>query len=437
VIEQTERLKEMYESFMTMLDYEKVLETVKKILPKLQTGQLRQSMHGGAHEIEKGSANGSLNGKGKEEEKVPLIDGDVFIAHIAGTIEVSEKDRLKKLLFRATRGKALTIFEDYIPQGQVDDQKPKSKTVYTIVFQEGRQIREKITRICDSFMGQRFDLPPFGAIQSKIEDIKRNIAESKQLTENSRKYLKNYLIQINQIQQAQQNVDHMAHDDVAEKISTLEVYKWFVAKEKALYHAMNMMKSTQSSYVGYFWSPTNQEHIIRDVLQHYSTTEFKPFNDHTITPPTFIKTNDYTWVYQEIVNTYGIPQYKEFNPAVFACVTFPFLFGVMFGDMGHGGLLFAVGILMIMFNNTIKKISVEASLLRYLITLMGFFAFFNGFIYNEFFAIPIDFFGSCYTKNLTIVGVPIVTTHTDKPWEDPSAVKGYLRHTKIQPVFKD
>jgi V-type H+-transporting ATPase subunit a len=43
------------------------------------------------------------------------------------------------------------------------------------------------------------------------------------------------------------------------------------------------------------------------VLQHYSTTEFKQFHDHHITPPTFIKTNDYTWVYQEIVNTYGIP----------------------------------------------------------------------------------------------------------------------------------
>lgn len=70
VIEQTERLKEMHESFMTMLDYEKVLETVKKILPKLQTGTLRQSMHGGVHEIEKGGSNaGSINGKNKEDEK--------------------------------------------------------------------------------------------------------------------------------------------------------------------------------------------------------------------------------------------------------------------------------------------------------------------------------------------------------------------------------
>lgn len=35
--------------------------------------------------------------------------------------------------------------------------------------------------------------------------------------------------------------------------------------------------------------------------------------------------------------------HKEINPAVFAIVTFPFLFGVMFGDVGHGLLLFIVG----------------------------------------------------------------------------------------------
>jgi V-type H+-transporting ATPase subunit a len=39
--------------------------------------------------------------------------------------------------------------------------------------------------------------------------------------------------------------------------------------------------------------------------------------------------------------------YKEVNPAVFACVTFPFLFGVMFGDMGHGSLMFVFGLLLV------------------------------------------------------------------------------------------
>jgi vacuolar-type H+-ATPase subunit I/STV1 len=94
----------------------------------------------------------------------------------------------------------------------------------------------------------------------------------------------------------------------------------------------------------------------------------------------------------------------------------------MFGDMGHGGLLLAAGICMVLANDAIKKISVEVSMLRYLVCLMGFFAFFNGMIYNEFFAIPIDFFGSCYTKDLTIVGVP-----TGGKFSDSTATKGYLR----------
>lgn len=40
VVEQTEKLREMNESFFTMLDYEKVLEVVRDILPKIQAGQI-------------------------------------------------------------------------------------------------------------------------------------------------------------------------------------------------------------------------------------------------------------------------------------------------------------------------------------------------------------------------------------------------------------
>lgn len=96
--------------------------------------------------------------------------------------------------------------------------------------------------------------------------------------------------------------------------------------------------------------------------------------------------------------------YKEVNPAVFAIVTFPFLFGVMFGDVGHGGLLFITGILMCLFNDQIQRTPL-ASLgqTRYLILLMGLFAFYNGFIYNEFFAIPLELDKSCYYEEITVL----------------------------------
>lgn len=53
--------------------------------------------------------------------------------------------------------------------------------------------------------------------------------------------------------------------------------------------------------------------------------------------------------------------YKEANPAVFAIVTFPFLFGVMFGDVGHGGLLLIAGILLCLFNDQISRSSMAGA----------------------------------------------------------------------------
>ena len=59
-------------------------------------------------------------------------DQSVYITHIAGTIDTVEKDRMKKLLFRATRGKALTYFYDYESKNASGVKLLKS--VYIVVF---------------------------------------------------------------------------------------------------------------------------------------------------------------------------------------------------------------------------------------------------------------------------------------------------------------
>lgn len=232
-------------------------------------------------------------------------------------------------------------------------------------------------------------MPPLSGIDQKAKEVLRSIAEFKALTETSKKQLKQYLVSINQISGDE--------GPVAQRISAIEVYKWFVAKEKALYQSLNTMRAGPTAYIGFFWAPTSEEVALREVLQAHPTTDFKEFKAHNITPPTYIKTNDFTWSFQQIVDTYGIPMYKEVNPAIFACVTFPFLFGVMFGDMAHGSLMLLLGIFLCLINDKLKGTSLEAAgQLRYLLVLMGIFATYMGFIYNEFFAIPIEFFGSCY-----------------------------------------
>jgi V-type H+-transporting ATPase subunit a len=78
-------------------------------------------------------------------------------------------------------------------------------------------------------------------------------------------------------------------------------------------------------------------------------------------------------------------------------VTFPFLFGLMFGDFGHGSLLFLFGSFIVLFNNYLKGGLLDALLpFRYFLMLLGFMASYSGIIYNEFFALPMNIFDSCY-----------------------------------------
>jgi len=116
-------------------------------------------------------------------------------------------------------------------------------------------------------------------------------------------------------------------------------------------------------------------------------------------PPTAFKTNDMLFFHQMTVDTYKYATYGEVNPAIFQIVTFPFLFSVMYGDYGHGAVFFAMGAMLCLFEDKIRKMGgILKGMLaaRYFILMMGFFSCFNGLIYNEFFAVPNNWFGTCF-----------------------------------------
>jgi len=79
--------------------------------------------------------------------------------------------------------------------------------------------------------------------------------------------------------------------------------------------------------------------------------------------------NSFTEPFQAIIDTYGVPRYEEVNPGIFAIAIFPFLFGVMFGDIGHGGIVLAISIWLINDPNS-KKMLPDVYNVRYLLLFM-------------------------------------------------------------------
>lgn len=95
-----------------------------------------------------------------------------------------------------------------------------------------------------------------------------------------------------------------------------------------------------------------------------------------------------------MVDTYGIPTYKEANPMLVSLVTFPILFGMMFGDIGHGSILMFFGLFLTLAYD--KKNPGIFGVARYFFLTNGMAAFYCGIIYNEFFAMKLNLFDSCY-----------------------------------------
>jgi V-type H+-transporting ATPase subunit a len=69
----------------------------------------------------------------------------------------------------------------------------------------------------------------------------------------------------------------------------------------------------------------------------------------------------------------------------------------MFGDVLHGAILFIVSTWLCFSNPAPGTALHDLSKIKYLLLLMGFFATFNGFIYNDYASIPLKVLGdSCF-----------------------------------------
>jgi len=63
--------------------------------------------------------------------------------------------------------------------------------------------------------------------------------------------------------------------------------------------------------------------------------------------PFFFKNPPLVHPFEPLVTTYSYPAYNELDPTPLLAITFPLIFGVMFGDVGHGLFLLSLGALLL------------------------------------------------------------------------------------------
>jgi V-type H+-transporting ATPase subunit a len=324
-----------------------------------------------------------------ESEMAPRPDLDMRFSSITGVVSTEEKVRFERMIFRATRGNVYVRFAP-IKQPITDPETGMllEKSVF-IIFYKSESIELKLKKICDAFAAHRYSLPDMDDASSVDMMLTENAQE---LVDSRTVLLKNQDTRYRLCQLLSKHTER---------------WTWIVLREKAVYHSLNMFKADVSGMLrGEGWVVAESFDAVREAVERaHSNMDLAMASLVDLvpqpwpTPPTHFITNKFTYGYQEFVNTYGIPRYREANPALFTAATFPFLFGVMYGDIGHGLFLLCSG-LALLWNekaNEGAKLGEMGDGLhagRYMITMMGFFAVYAGLIYNDMFSLGLNMFGS-------------------------------------------
>lgn len=332
--------------------------------------------------------------------------GFSLFKRLAGIIDKEDITRFKRMIFRVTRGNALTVFYDV--EEQLRDPKTDlvlQKSVFFILYQGDEQsvVSNKLARICDTIGIRRYDVP---SDQEQLNaDFRHNEDEINTNNEVANRTKENIMALL-------QKLASPRHSDSLS--SLIEEQRLFIVKEKAIYHNLNLFTIQNNIFYGNCWCPKSQEQTVISILNEFArqpgfaSGQLREVEGGFPTdqiPPTYFRLNDFTAPFQEIVDTYGVPLYQEANPAFFTCMTFPFLFGIMFGDVGHGSLMVLFALYLIWQKPQIESSASmlkAATPIRYLLLMMGLCATYCGLIYNDFLGIPFDFFGSRWEVNKDI-----------------------------------
>ncbi|KAG5470068.1 hypothetical protein LSCM4_02762 [Leishmania orientalis] len=318
-----------------------------------------------------------------------VVSSEAFarLASLFGVIDTALSEELYRLCYRITRGNAIievsnepTLFID-VRTGE----RNVAKAAFVVLCTSPAMIN-RLKKLVHGL----------GADVYTLEEVQNRGVE---LTTSATVY---------HVEDTIEGVERRKRDLLTQWYEEHRLYKTYLKVEKVVLTTMNLCSMSGSTCTASAWVPLRHEQSLRRALQdavasaNGSVESIVTVHSEQKHPPTFFETNRFTESFQGIVDSYGMARYKEVNPGVFTIITFPYLFGIMYGDMGHGFLLLFIALYLISKERAWRTAQLNEIVGmvfggRYLLLLMSLFAVYMGVLYNDFFGFSLNLFTSGYT----------------------------------------
>ncbi|XP_032024250.1 V-type proton ATPase 116 kDa subunit a 2 isoform X2 [Hylobates moloch] len=309
------------------------------------------------------------------------------LGFVSGLINQGKVEAFEKMLWRVCKGYTIMSYAELDESLEDPETGEVIKWYVFLISFWGEQIGHKVKKICDCYHCHVYPYPNTAEERREIQEgLNTRIQDLYTVLHKTEDYLRQVLCK------------------AAESVYSRVIQ---VKKMKAIYHMLNMCSFdvTNKCLIAEVWCPEADLQDLRRALEEGSRESgatipsFMNIIPTKETPPTRIRTNKFTEGFQNIVDAYGVGSYREVNPALFTIITFPFLFAVMFGDFGHGFVMFLFALLLVL-NENHPRLNQSQEIMRmffngrYILLLMGLFSVYTGLIYNDCFSKSVNLFGS-------------------------------------------
>lgn len=373
---------------------------------------------------------------------------------LSGTIALSKVPVLRNVLWRTLRG---NLYFNDIPIDELlpasTDRKSDlvSKSVF-IIYVHGEYLKSRVRKIVQSLDGTVYDnvngsardrLDTLNELDLKINDLSSVVESTKSHIATELLFLQEKYFDWHPIIKRERFIYEVLNkfdedstrrclvgegwipksefDNIRRTLKHLVRSKMGLSQFLPTSNAINLSNDTLSAPSNDASSNlANSRNTLFSVGDDFDTFDHASDNDDDVnydfvavvnelstnrTPPTFHRTNKFTSGFQAIVDTYGIATYQEVNPGLATIITFPFMFAIMFGDLGHGFIVLLVALFFIknerFYNAQRNKDEILEMAFngRYIVLLMGIFSMYTGLMYNDLFSKSMTLFKSGWTWN--------------------------------------